>query len=103
MKYLVYHQNIKPVGAYFRNEYWRLKTYDHEEYIKTKSKREWCENLHSILKEQLHFDKHLSKKGWKNIEMYVLEFMITIVMQAYIRAKNGVRDGFMKVLGGKFS
>ena len=103
IRYLVYHDDYESVGAYFRNEYWKLKTNDPNEYKTTKGKRALCENLHSILKEQLNFDKHLPKKGWTNIEMYVLEFMITILMTTYIRGKNGIKEGFMKLSDGVFS
>ena len=103
MEYMVYHGKHEPVGAWFRDEHWELKKNDSEEYTKFKGRREPCENFHSVLKEQLDFDKHLSKKGWNNIEMYALEFMITIAMQAYIRAKNGVKDGFMKISEGVFN
>lgn len=103
IKYLVYHQNIEPVGAYFRNEHWRLKTYDKEGYIARKGKRELCENFHSIIKDQLNFDKNLSGKGWDKINIYVYQFLITIIIVALIRAENGVNDGFMKISDGVFN
>jgi hypothetical protein len=91
------------VSGFLRNDYWRLKKYDFEEYVRIKGKRDKCETLHSILKDQLNFDKNLAGKGWDKVMIYTLQFLITLLIVAIIRAENGVDKGFMKISDGVFS
>lgn len=55
------------------------------------------------MKEQLDMDKHLSGKGWDKIEIYALQFLITMVIVALIRIENGIEEGFTRVSEGVFS
>jgi len=66
-------------------------------------RRNLCESLHGIMKEQLDMDKHLSGKGWERIEIYALQFLITMVIVALIRIENGVEEGFTRVSEGVFN
>ena len=57
----------------------------------------------TILKEQMLFEKNIDGKGWDKIKIYTLQFMITMVTVALVRAENGVREGFNKISEGVFS
>jgi hypothetical protein len=103
LNYLLKHGRYECVGAYFRNQFWKIRDKNEHIYKYIKSKRNLCESLHGILKEQLDMDKHLSGKGWEKIEIYVLQFLITMVIVALIRIENGVKEGFTKVSEGVFS
>lgn len=102
-KFLMEHGVYESVGAYYRNQWWKIRQKDLVEYKVLKSPRNNNETLHGILKEQLDFNKHLSRKGWNNIDIYVKQYVITMVIVALIRAENGVKGGFVKVSEGVFS
>ena len=53
--------------------------------------------MHSILKEQLLFDKNLNVKGFEAIEFYARQFLVTLLFVALTRVKNGVSEGLAKV------
>jgi hypothetical protein len=66
-------------------------------------RRNVSENLHSILKEQLLFDKNLNVKGFDAIEFYARQFLVTLLFVALTRVENGVSEGLAKVNPTAFS
>ncbi len=103
LNYLLKHEKYGCVGAYHRNQFWKIREKNKHIYEYIKSRRNLCESLHGIMKEQLDMDKHLSGKGWGKIEIYVLQFLITMVVVALIRIENGIKEGFTRVSEGVFS
>lgn len=103
LAYLLKHKKYECVGAYYRNQFWKIREKSKHIYKYIKSKRNLCESLHGIMKEQLDMDKHLSGKGWEKIEIYALQYLITMVIVALIRIENGIEGGFTKVSEGVFS
>ena len=103
LAYLLKHERYECVGAYYRNQYWKIRDQNKHIYNYIKSKRNLCESLHGIMKEQLDMDKHLSSKGREKIEIYALQFLITMVIVALIRIENGIKEGFTRVSEGVFS
>jgi hypothetical protein len=87
----------RPVGAYFRNEWWRVRQTDEQRYSRIYHRRNASENLHSILKDQLLMDKNLNVKGYDAIEKYIEQFMLTLTYVAFTRVENGVTDGLTRV------
>lgn len=75
------------------------KRYYLKEYEETKGKRNKVENLHSILKEILLFEKNIDGKGWNKIKIYTYQFMITMLVVAQVRVENGLKEEFNKLIG----
>jgi hypothetical protein len=103
MVYLIRKEDYVYVGGHFRNKWWRIWKYHRDEYDIIKGERNKCENTNSILKEQMLFEKNIDGKGWNKIKIYTLQFMITMVTVALVRAENGVREGFNRISEGVFS
>lgn len=103
MDYLIEKGHYQHIGGVYRNKWLQVKKLQPEEYERIKGERNKVENLHSILKEQLLFEKNIDGKGWDKIKIYALQFMITMVTVALVRAENGVKEGFNKVSDGVFS
>lgn len=94
---LIRRGEYEPVGAYFRNEWWRVRRNDEQRYSRIYHRRNASENLHSILKDQLLMDKNLNVKGYDAIEKYVEQFMLTLTYVALTRVGNGVTEGLTRV------
>lgn len=103
LTYLLNHDKYVYAGAYYRNQFWKIREKNKHIYEYIRSRRNLCESLHGIMKEQLDMDKHLSGKGGDRIEIYALQFLITMVVVALIRIENGIGEGFTKVSEGVFS
>lgn len=103
LRVLFEHGYYEEVGAYFRNQWLKVKKENPEEYERIYHRRNVSENLHSILKEQLLFDKNLNVKGFDAIEFYARQFLVTLLFVALTRVENGVNEGLAKVNPTAFS
>jgi len=104
-KYLIDHDVYDCVGNYYRNKWFNLKMSNIVKYKEIYSKRNRCETLFSILKEQLGFEQNLvgnAWKGWNKINIYVAQFLISLLVVALIRLENGISEGLMKISEGVF-
>ena len=104
-RYLIERGIYDCVGSYHRNQWFNLKMTEPFKYIEIYSKRNHCENLFSILKEQLGFENNLvgnAWKGWDKLNIYTSQFLIGLVVVALIRLENGISDGLMKISEGVF-
>lgn len=91
------------VGAYFRNRWLKVRRNDPAEYERIYHRRNASEGLHGILKDQLMIDKNLNVKGFKDIEFYIEQFLITLLFVALTRVKNGISEGLAKINPTAFS
>jgi len=103
LRALFEHEYYEEVGVYFRNQWLKVKHKNPEEYERIYHRRNVSENLHSILKEQLLFDKNLNVKGFEAIEYYARQFLVTLLFVALTRVENGVSKGLAKVNPTAFS
>jgi hypothetical protein len=103
LRVLFEHGYYEEVGAYFKNQWLKVKQENPEEYERIYHRRNVSENLHSILKEQLLFDENLNAKGFEAIEFYTRQFLVTLLFVALTRVENGVSEGLAKVNPTAFS
>ena len=88
LRILFEHSYYEEVGAYFRNQWLKIKQENPEEYERIYHRRNVSENLHSILKEQLLFDKNLNVKGFKAIEFYARQFLGYIALRCSDKSRT---------------
>ena len=104
-EYLIRRGVYTCVGNYHRNQWFNLKMTEPFKFTEIYSKRNRCETLFSILKEQLGFENNLAGnawKGWDKLNIYVAQFLSSTVVVAIIRLENGISDGLMKISEGVF-
>lgn len=96
-EYLIANDEYEPVGAYYRNKWWKIKQKNSREYEMIYHRRNISEGLNGILKDQLLMNKNLNVKGFDAIEFYVRQFLVTLLFVALTRVKNGTIQGLTKI------
>jgi len=87
----------------FQKPMLKVKQENPEEYERLYHRRNISENLQSILKEQLLFDKNLNVKSFEAIELYARKFLVTLLFVALTRVENKLVKGLAKVNPTAFS
>lgn len=90
LKFLLSHGVVDSVGAYYRNDWMKMKEKEPKEWQRIYNKRQSSERFHAHVKEQLGFERNLRVKGIESVEVYANLFWIAEVATALIRMQNGV-------------
>ena len=97
LKFLLSHGVVESVGAYFRNEWLKMKEKEPKEWQQIYNKRQSSERFHAHVKEQLGLERNLRVKGINSIDVYTNLFWIAEIAAALTRVQNGTESSLLRL------